>query len=313
MIRIGASVGVALSSHDTTVAGILADADMAMYDTKLARRGALRRSTIERRRTATERLRLVDEFIAGLGQGEIVAHLQPIVETRTRRLVSLEALARWNHPRSAGWAPQRSSILSRTPGSASISAMPFSSRPASRWINSRAHGHHPEPEYQPVPGAVDRRRHHRTNRADHPPPRPGTSPPRDRNHRERHPRAIADSCRSLLRPDPACTARLGGDAHAGRLRHWLLVTHPRSPLPPQRRQDRPQLRATGCSPATKTAPSSKRSLAWHAHSISTRSLKEWSHSGKLQALDALGCDRIQGHVIAEPMPGDAVLDWILHG
>jgi len=80
------------------VAGILADADMAMYDIKLARRGTSRRSTIERRRSAVERRRLVDEFVVALGHGEVVAHLQPIVELGTGRLVSLEALARWNHP-----------------------------------------------------------------------------------------------------------------------------------------------------------------------------------------------------------------------
>jgi len=98
VVRIGASVGVALPGADASVAGILADADMAMYDIKLARRGTSRRSTIERRRSAVERRRLVDEFVVALGHGEVVAHLQPIVELGTGRLVSLEALARWNHP-----------------------------------------------------------------------------------------------------------------------------------------------------------------------------------------------------------------------
>ena len=97
-IRIGASVGIALSTHDATVAGMLAEADMAMYDAKAEVRGGQGRSSIDRKRSAAERRRLIDEFAAGLGRGEIVAHLQPIVSAMTGEMYALEALARWNHP-----------------------------------------------------------------------------------------------------------------------------------------------------------------------------------------------------------------------
>lgn len=97
-VRIGASVGIALSSPEATVASLLADADLEMYDAKSERRGVPVRSPVERRRSAVERRRLADEFLAGLGRGEIIAHLQPIIDTRNRRLVGLEALARWQHP-----------------------------------------------------------------------------------------------------------------------------------------------------------------------------------------------------------------------
>ncbi|MFT3855658.1 MAG: bifunctional diguanylate cyclase/phosphodiesterase [Ilumatobacteraceae bacterium] len=97
-IHIGVSVGIALSSHDATVAGLLADADMAMYDAKAERRGGALRSPIDRKRSATERRSLIDDLTAGLGRGEIVAHLQPIVTAGSGELVALEALARWNHP-----------------------------------------------------------------------------------------------------------------------------------------------------------------------------------------------------------------------
>jgi len=98
-VRIGASVGIAISDEESTVASLLADADLEMYDAKSERRGLVVRSAVERRRSAVERRRLADDFLSGLTRGEIVAHLQPIIDTRNRRLVGLEALARWNHPR----------------------------------------------------------------------------------------------------------------------------------------------------------------------------------------------------------------------
>ena len=98
-IRIGASVGICISDDASTVASVLADADLAMYDAKSQRRGTFVRSAIERKRSATDRRQLADEFMVGLTRGEIVAHLQPIVEARGSRLTGMEALARWNHPR----------------------------------------------------------------------------------------------------------------------------------------------------------------------------------------------------------------------
>ena len=104
-VKIGASVGVAISDPFSTVASLLADADVRMYDAKSERRVTTMRATSERRRSATERRLLADELTVGLGRGETVAHLQPIIDLATGALVGIEALARWNHPRLGLLAP----------------------------------------------------------------------------------------------------------------------------------------------------------------------------------------------------------------
>ena len=97
-IRVGASIGIAVPDRDSTVESVLADADLGMYDAKSERRGGSVRSNTERRRSAVERRRLADDFIAGLERGEVTAHLQPIVDVAQDCVVGVEALARWNHP-----------------------------------------------------------------------------------------------------------------------------------------------------------------------------------------------------------------------
>ena len=97
-VKIGASVGVAISDPFSTVITLLADADVRMYDAKSDRRGMTTRAMAERRRSATERRRLADELTLGLQRGEVVAHLQPILDLTTGYIVGVEALARWNHP-----------------------------------------------------------------------------------------------------------------------------------------------------------------------------------------------------------------------
>ncbi|MFZ1489641.1 MAG: EAL domain-containing protein [Ilumatobacteraceae bacterium] len=97
-VRVGASIGLAVSDVTSTVAGLLADADLNMYDVKAERRGETSRPMAERRRSADQRRRLADDLAAGLDRGELVAFLQPIVELDSGRLVALEALARWFHP-----------------------------------------------------------------------------------------------------------------------------------------------------------------------------------------------------------------------
>ncbi len=97
-VRVTASVGLALVDDDATVTGLLADADLAMYEAKAARRGEPERSISQRQRNANERRRLADDLAAGLGRGEVVAFLQPIVSMELGATTGLEALVRWQHP-----------------------------------------------------------------------------------------------------------------------------------------------------------------------------------------------------------------------
>jgi diguanylate cyclase (GGDEF)-like protein/PAS domain S-box-containing protein len=97
-VRVTASVGLALSDIDATVTGLLADADLAMYEAKAARRGEPERPVTQRQRNANERRRLADDLAAGLQHGELVAFLQPIVSLELGATTGLEALVRWNHP-----------------------------------------------------------------------------------------------------------------------------------------------------------------------------------------------------------------------
>jgi diguanylate cyclase (GGDEF)-like protein/PAS domain S-box-containing protein len=96
-VRIGVSIGLAVSGPDATVTGLLADADVNMYDVKADRRGGQTRSFADRRRTSEQRRRLVDELAVGIERGEVIAHLQPIFDVATGRVVGFEALARWQH------------------------------------------------------------------------------------------------------------------------------------------------------------------------------------------------------------------------
>ena len=97
-VRVTASVGLAMSDRESTVTGLLADADLAMYEAKAARRGEPERSVTQQQRSANERRRLADDLAAGLERGEVVAYLQPVVHLVTGETRGLEALVRWNHP-----------------------------------------------------------------------------------------------------------------------------------------------------------------------------------------------------------------------
>ena len=104
-VKVGASAGVAISDSMSSVASLLADADLRMYEAKSERRGTTTRAAGEPRRNASERRQLADALAAGIGRGEVVAHLQPIIDLHSRKLVGVEALARWNHPDLGELAP----------------------------------------------------------------------------------------------------------------------------------------------------------------------------------------------------------------
>ena len=89
--RITASVGLSMADGSSTVAGLLADADSAMYQMKNARRSTVFGSS----RRMSDRREVAAELVGALDRGEIEAWLQPIVSVDDRRLVGFEALARW--------------------------------------------------------------------------------------------------------------------------------------------------------------------------------------------------------------------------
>lgn len=98
-VRIGVSIGAGEAVPGSTAERVLADAEGAMRETKATRRTGVRPAVMARRTDAEERLRLVEECRTGLLRNEFVAHFQPVVDLRARRMVRVEALVRWQHPR----------------------------------------------------------------------------------------------------------------------------------------------------------------------------------------------------------------------
>jgi diguanylate cyclase (GGDEF)-like protein len=98
-VRVGASVGIAVSSRLESVAeDILKNADAAMHEAKA--RGRSRSEVFDPllARLADDRRRLAVELRQALDDDELEVHYQPVVDLATDRLVGLEALARWQHP-----------------------------------------------------------------------------------------------------------------------------------------------------------------------------------------------------------------------
>ena len=98
-ITVAASVGIAFSGLGEDVPErLLEEADAAMYQAK--RSGGGRHAVIDLRehRDVSHRARLSRDLRGALRRDELEVHYQPIVATRSGRLVGAEALLRWTHP-----------------------------------------------------------------------------------------------------------------------------------------------------------------------------------------------------------------------
>jgi len=105
--QVGASLGVALYPQDGDDAtSLLKHADVAMYAAKDRGRNNFQFFTPELNRMADERLNLEAAMRSGIDQDEFLVHFQPKVDHR-RRIVGVEALARWNNPGFGMVAPDR--------------------------------------------------------------------------------------------------------------------------------------------------------------------------------------------------------------
>ena len=105
--HVGASLGVALFPEDGEDAqSLLKHADVAMYAAKDHGRNNFQFFTRELNRVADERLNLEAAMHVALENDEFEVYYQPKVDHR-RRIVGVEALARWFHPEYGAIGPDR--------------------------------------------------------------------------------------------------------------------------------------------------------------------------------------------------------------
>ena len=109
------SVGVAISHHQDTRADLLRRADVAMYQAKTQRMGALLYDP-DRDEFTTERLKLAEFLRRGIPAGQLRVWYQPQVSTLTHRLTGVEALVRWEHPELGVLQPSGFLTIARQTG-----------------------------------------------------------------------------------------------------------------------------------------------------------------------------------------------------
>ncbi|MFL6130568.1 MAG: putative bifunctional diguanylate cyclase/phosphodiesterase [Mycobacteriales bacterium] len=115
-IDAGATVGVALApDHGDDGPTLMRRVDVALSNAKnVGRHVTVYDPSMEQE--SLQRLRLVTELRAALASGQVVVRYQPKVNLRSRELVGVEALVRWNHPEFGEVVPDRFVPLAEVTG-----------------------------------------------------------------------------------------------------------------------------------------------------------------------------------------------------
>jgi diguanylate cyclase (GGDEF)-like protein len=98
-LAIGASVGITVRAQgDTISTDLLRRADVAMYQAKVTKEGALLYDS-KRDDFSRQRLRQAEDLRRGIASGELAVWYQPQVDAVNGAVAGVEALVRWSHPR----------------------------------------------------------------------------------------------------------------------------------------------------------------------------------------------------------------------
>ncbi len=100
------SIGLSVYPRDaTTMSELLRCADIALYEAKARGRDNVQMFDAAMNKRVHTRLALEQDLRSAVNREAIEIQLQPIVDIRSGRLVSFEALARWNDPRHGSVPP----------------------------------------------------------------------------------------------------------------------------------------------------------------------------------------------------------------
>jgi diguanylate cyclase (GGDEF)-like protein len=98
LVEIGASVGIAMTSLDISADTLIKNADMALYRAKADGRGTFCFFREELAQTVEARRVLELDLRKALANEEFELFFQPLVNLKSGRISTCEALLRWNHP-----------------------------------------------------------------------------------------------------------------------------------------------------------------------------------------------------------------------
>jgi len=119
-VTTGASIGIALgrarSTRSASPEDLMRNADLALYDAKKCGKNRYAVFAPTMHETALARLSLTSDLRHAIDRNELIVHYQPLVDLQTSKIIGLEALVRWEHPRLGMMQPGQFITLAEETG-----------------------------------------------------------------------------------------------------------------------------------------------------------------------------------------------------